>query len=253
MDEVEVEEHELAPPHILWWVTIGYAGLAALGWLSVAIYKVLRWRTRSAQAGIAAANGDLEFADQIQGFAGSLLVDMGFALVAVAVCTLVTVALLRRSWNAWDYATVTAWCATLASGIFVCANTRVMFWLPFTFAPILALLYTSGVKTTCGVRPSAAPSVPGDPATVTATSQVELERELARERTLVTQLRQNLNVFELEHSMSTDAFVQRYVGGLEDETPDNAEWFSIARAVRRSQDRIAELQTQLETQNEPGA
>ena len=128
-----------------------------------------------------------------------------------------------------------------------------MFWLPFTFAPILALLYTSGVKTSCGVRPSATSFLPVAAATGTATSQVELERELARERTLVTQLRQNLNVFEIERSMSTDAFVQRYVNGLEDETPDNAEWFSIARAVRRGQERVAELQAQLETQNEPGA
>jgi hypothetical protein len=252
MDEVEIEEHELAPPHILWWITIGYAGLAALGWLSVAIYKLLRWRTRSVQAGIAAANGDPEFADQIRQFAGSLLVDTGYGLLATAIGVFVLVALLRRSWNAWDYATVVAWFATLASGIFLCANTRVMFWLPFSFAPILVLLYTAGVKTTCGVRPSAAPSLPVD-ATAGAAAQVELERELARERTLVTQLRQNLNVFEIERSMSTDAFVQRYVSGLEDETPDNAEWFSIARAVRRGQERVAELQAQLETQNERGA
>ncbi len=64
----------------------------------------------------------------------------------------------------------------------------------------------------------------------------------------MTQLRQNLDVFEVERGMSTDAFVDRYVKGLEDETPDNAEWFSIARAVRRSQERIGELQAQLETQ-----
>ncbi len=253
MDQVEEQEHELAPPHLLWWITIGYAGLAALGWFTVGLARLLLWRTRSAQAGIAAANGDPEFADQIRQFAGSLLVDTGYGLLAMALSVFVLVALLRRSWNAWDYATVAAWFATLASGIFLCANTRVMFWLPFTFAPLLALLYTPGVKTTCGVHASAAPSVPVDAAVGAVPSQVELERELARERTLVTQLRQNLNVFEIEHSMNTDTFVQRYVGGLEDETPDNAEWFSIARAVRRSQERIVELQAQLETQNERGA
>lgn len=253
MDQVEVEEHELAPPHSLWWATTGYAGLAAFGWLAVAIYKFLLWRTRSAEAGIAAANGDPEFANQIRGFAGSLLVDTGYGVLATAISAFVLLALLRRSWNAWDYATVAAWFATLASGIFLCVNTRVMFWLPFTFAPILALLYTSGVKTSCGVHASAVPSVPVDATAGAAASQVELERELVRERTLVTQLRQNLNVFEIERSMSTDAFVDRYVKGLEEETPDNAEWFSIARAVRRGQERVVELQAQLETQNERGA
>jgi len=246
-DAEEIREQEQDAPHVLWWAAVGYGGLVGFGWLTIAIYKLLRWRYYAANADIFAASGDLERADQIRLFGGSILVDMGYGLLAAAVGAFVVFALLRRSWNAWDYATVTAWFATLGSGIFLCASTRVMFWLPFTFAPLLALLYVPGVKTTSGVRPSTAPSTLIDAAPVVTPALGELQREIARERTLVAQLRQNLDVFEIERGMSTDLFVDRYVKGLEDETPDNAEWFSIARAVRRSQERIGELQAQLET------
>ncbi len=247
-DAEEIREQEQDAPHTLWWAAVSYGGVMAFGWLVLAIYKLLRWRTRMAHADAIGAGGDLELADQVRAFAGSLLVDMGYGLFAAAIGAFVVFALLRRSWNAWDYATVTAWFATLGSGIFLCASNRVMFWLPFTFAPLLVLLYTPGVKTTAGVRPSASPSIAMDAVPSATPAQGELAREIARERTLVTQLRQNLDVFEVERGISTDVFVDRYVKGLEDETPDNAEWFSIARAVRRSQERIGELQAQLETQ-----
>lgn len=234
-----------AAPHPLWWAALGYAALVGTGWLSVAINRWLRWRFYTASAEGVAASGNLEQADRINQFAGSFLVDMGYGLVVAAVCAFVIIALHRRSWNAWDYATVAAGGAAVLSAIFICASDRVMFFIPFTMGPLVGLLYTQGVKATCGVQATATASTALDEASATQATQQNLERELAHERQRVAQLGQNLDVFEVERSMSTDVFVDRYVNGLEEETPDNAEWFSIARTVRRSQERIAELQAQL--------
>lgn len=245
MSEVEEIHEEHDPPHMLWWIALGYAGLVAFGWLVLALRRLLYWRTAVGTAEAFAAEGNAEQANRIADFAGSLLVDMGYGLATAAVCAFVAFALLRRSWNAWDYATVAAGFATVLSGIFICASDRAMFFIPFSLAPLLALLYTSGVKQSCGVRPTAETQSAAE-LPLASTAQQDIERELARERHLVAQLRQNLDVFEVERGISTDAFVERYVSGLEEETPDNAEWFSIARAVRRSQERIAELQAQLE-------
>jgi hypothetical protein len=243
---VEAEEMDTQRPHPLWWVALGYGALAGLVWLAVSINRLLRWRTYTAGAETVAANGELQRAEQIRAFAGAFLVDMGYAVAVAAMCAFVVVALSRRSWNAWDYATVAVGFATVLSAIFICARGRVMFFIPFTVAPLWALLYVPGVKKTCGVGSSDTTATePRETSRAVGTEQ-DLERELTRERTLVAQLRQNLDVFEVERRMDTDTFVDRYAKGLEEETPDNAEWFSIARAVRRGQERIAELSAQLE-------
>jgi hypothetical protein len=248
MSEVEETSAEHAQPHPLWWAALGYAALVGFGWLVIALRRLLYWRTAVVTAEAVAAGGNLERVNEINNFAGSLLVDIGYAFAATALCACVLIALARRSWNAWDYATVAAGFATVLSGIFICARDRVMFFLPFTIAPLLVLLYMPGVKWTCGVgATSETPSVEDAP--VAPLTSQDLERELARERTLVSQLRQNLDVFEVERRMDTDTFVDRYAKGLEEETPDNAEWFSIARAVRRSQERITELSAQWEARS----
>ena len=241
------EETYLDPdhPHRLWWAALAYAGVVGFGWLVMAISRILSWRFYTSQGDLATAAGNLPLANEIYGRAGSFLVDAGYALAAVVVFAFVAIMVWRRSWHAWDYATVAIGGATVLSSIFICASNRIMFALPFLFAPLWGLLYTKGVKASCGVRltpPAMSSTAEATPAPIT--TQADLERELTRERHLVDQLRQNLDVFEVERGMDTDTFVDRYVNGLEEETPDNAEWFSIARAVRRSQERIAELQVQ---------
>jgi hypothetical protein len=127
----------------------------------------------------------------------------------------------------------------------LCASGRVMRFIPLTTAPMLLLLYLPPTKAACGVRKEVEPAVT-DEAPLTTLSREEIEREIAKERTLITQLSQNLDVFEVERSMDTDRFVSRYTDGLEEETADNAEWFSIARAVRRHRERLAALRAQLD-------
>lgn len=242
------EALEESPPHPLWWAAIGYAGLAAFGWLFVTIERFLRWRTYTATAQQIADSGNAQRANEIQVFAGTLVTDLVWCLATAAVFAFVGAALLRRSWNAWDYATVVLGIATLISTFFFCARDRVMFFMPLTLAPLLGLIYLRNVRVSSGVQVASEDSTTSDGAPITPVAQQDIERELARERTLVNQLRQNLNVFEIERGITTDTFVERYARGVEEETPDNAEWFSIARAVRRGQERIAELQAQLADQ-----
>lgn len=245
-----VEEKEvsvgLSRSPIWWQVALGYTALALLFWLTLGISRLLQYRNYINFADTAAAQGNLELSNQTIEFAGSFLVDMGFALGATAVFAFVAAALFRRTWNAWDYATLTIGFAGVLSLIFLCARDRIMLLLPITMLPLLGLLYIPGVKTVMNVgeRERETPH-PERPAT--SLSREEIEREIARERTLIGQLSQNLDVFEVERAMDTDVFMLRYTQGLEDESADNAEWFSIGRAVRRSQERVAALMAQLET------
>jgi hypothetical protein len=228
-----------------WWAALGYAALAMLGWLTVGLARWSQWRGVLSRAATIAAQGDAETAARGQAFAGGIAVDMGYAFATAAVFAFVAAALIRRSWNAWDYATIATGFTMVLSLIFLCAFERVMRFIPITAAPLLGLLYLPGVKAACNVgeREKTQPEPERPPASL---DREEVEREIARERTLIGQLSQNLDVFEVERAMDTDVFMMRYTQGLEEETADNAEWFSIGRAVRRSRERIAALMAQLE-------
>jgi hypothetical protein len=245
MIEAEETQETLPPITPFWWIAIAYAAVAGFGWLFVGMYRLLYWWTTQQRIEMAQSVGQAELAQRGQNFAGSLVVDMLYAFGAVAIFAFVLIALTRRSWNAWDYATVAAGFATVLTVIFLCARGRIMLFLPLSFAPLFALLYTPGVKAAMGVTKQREPEVARDTPPQTL-SRDDLEREIAKERTLITQLGQNLDVFELERGMDTDHFVRRYTDGLEEETPDHAEWFAIARAVRRHRERLNELLAQRE-------
>ena len=233
-------------PRPAWYVTLVYARVAAFAWLVVALFNVLIWFAARREVARRLATNDVDGAAFLDLQAGSKLVDAGFACAAVLVFGFVAFAVARRSWNLWDYATLAIGFGTALSSIFLCAIPRLMFLLPLTGAPLWALLYSSGTRLSCGVKPAEQPK-PATEAPVNQLSRDEIEREIARERSLITQLGQNLDVFELERDMDTDAFVQRYSDGLEEDNADNAEWFSIARAVRRHRERLQSLSSQLES------
>ncbi|MBV9789227.1 MAG: hypothetical protein JOZ51_13680 [Chloroflexi bacterium] len=230
----------------IWWqVALGYAALGVIGWLMLGIQALSQRNGVRERVAALIAQGDSEAALAGINYAGSLSVDMGVAFVAAAIFAFVAAALFRRTWNAWDYATLVVGFAGVLSLIFLCARGRILVGLPITMLPLLALLYVPGLKTVMNVgeRERETPE-PEQPAT--SLSRDEIEREIARERTLISQLSQNLDVFEVERAMDTDVFMLRYTQGLEEESSDNAEWFSIGRAVRRSRERVATLLAQLE-------
>lgn len=244
-----VEEKEVIvslPRSPVWWqVALGYAALGVILWLMLGIRAFLQQRGVRERVAVLLTQGNSELAMAGINYAGSLQVDMGFAFAAAIVFAFVAAALYHRTWNAWDYATLTIGFAGVLSLIFLCARGRIMVLLPITMLPLLALLYVPGVKIVMNVgeRERETPE-PERPAT--ALSRDEIEREIARERSLIGQLSQNLDVFEVERAMDTDVFMMRYTQGLEEESADNAEWFSIGRAVRRSRERVAALVAQLE-------
>lgn len=231
--------------NLSWWVTLGYAALAGLAWLTFGLSQLRYWRGTQANIAAAVAQGDLELADRGRAFAGSLVVEMGFGLVAAAIFAFVAAMLVRRSWNAWDHATLVIGFTTVLTAVLICARGRVFLFLPLSAAPLWLLLYLPWTKAACGVGKVVEASPPLDAPAATL-SRDEIESEIARERTLIAQLSQNLDVFEVERSMDTDVFVRRYTDGLEEENADNAEWFAIARAVRRSRERVAALTAQRE-------
>jgi hypothetical protein len=245
MVEEQLRSPSLSRLPVWWQLALAYAALAMLGWLTIGMQKVFEWRAVLGRVAALAAQGDTDLAISGQNYAGSLVVDMLYAFGAAAIFGFAAVLLLRRSWNAWDYATITIGFAGVLSLIFLCARGRIMVFLPITMLPLLVLLYMPGVKTVMNVgeREQETPQ-PDRPATTL--SREEIEREIAKERALIGQLGQNLDVFEVERSMDTDLFMMRYTQGLEEDSADNAEWFSIGRAVRRSHERIAVLMAQLE-------
>lgn len=249
------EELELPPTNVLYWLTVGYAALIGFGWLTMGMSRLLQILRYRPLLQTTIAQGNAELALTQQNFIGSLQVDLLFALGTALVFAYVLVALTRRTWNMWDHATIVIGSVAVLSAVFLCANGRVMFFIPFSAAPLLALLYTPGTKAACGVPVKAQPE-PAANIPEALPDRAALEREIAKERTNIAQLAQNLDVFEVERSMKTDVFVRRYAEGLEEENDDNAEWFSIARMVRRSRERINELQAQIENidhQNGKGA
>lgn len=232
-------------PNPFYWATLGYAALVGFGWLTFAMARLLYWLSTQRNISQALAQNDVELAQRGQAFAGSLLVDLGFAVATTLVFVYAAVALFRRTWNTWDHATLVVGAATVFSLIFVCAQGRIMFFIPLTAAPLLGLLYTPGTKSACGVGRAVAPVEPQEQP-IPALGRDELRREIEKERALLNQLGQNLDVFEVERGMDTDRFVARYTEGLEEENADNAEWFAIARAVRRHRERLNELRAQLD-------
>ncbi len=240
------DQHREAPrPNIFWWLTLGYAALAGMGWLTLAMRRLLQWLQYNQILRATAGQVDAETLRAQVGFVGAVRVDLLFAVGTAAVFGYAAAALVRRTWNAWDHATLAIGTLTVFSLIMLCASGRVMRFIPLSSAPLLALLYLPGTKTACGVQKGGEPATPTD-LPVTALSRAEIEQEIAKERTLIAQLSQNLDVFEVERAMDTDRFVARYTEGLEEESADNAEWFSIARAVRRSRERLAALRAQLD-------
>ena len=227
--------------NLSWRITIGYAALAGLGWLGLSLNRLLYWRALEGRIAAALAAGQIERAAAGRAFAGSVLVELGFGIVVAAIFAYAIGALLRRTWNAWDHATLVIGFVTVLSAILICARGRIFFFLPFTAAPLWLLLYLPWTKAACGVGKTDRLDLPAPDQPAPTLSRDELEREIARERTLIAQLSQNLDVFEVERSMDTDVFVRRYSEGLEDDNADNAEWFSIARAVRRSRERVFAL------------
>jgi hypothetical protein len=246
MADAQERHAEPAPANPFWWGTVGYAGLAIVGWLMVGLARLLYLISTQRNIRAAAAQGDLVLAQQGSAFAGGLAVDMLFAFGTAAILSYAAVAISRRTWNAWDHATLAVGALTVFSAIMLCARGRIMFFIPLSAAPLLVLLYLPGTKAACGVRPAAAaePEPPADEP-VTVLTRREIEAEIARERALITQLSQNLDVFEVERALPTERFVARYAQGLEEDSADNAEWFSIARAVGRSRERLDALRAQL--------
>jgi hypothetical protein len=214
-------------------IALGYAAVMGTGWLTIALRQwTIRQRyTQAAYQFFAREEG--ESGRLALGIAGARLSEVLIATLIMIVFAAAAVSLYRRSWNAWDWATVIVGLATVGSLIFLCASGRVIFAAPFTLAPMWLLLYRPGVKTACGV----APADTGDQEEAGVTEGIDPRQERA---TLVG-LQQSLRVFEVERGIDTDVFVTRYTQGLEEDSPDNQEWFALARLARRSQERLAAL------------
>ncbi len=215
-------------------LALGYAALGGFGWLTLAFrqWTIRRRYTTAAQSFL--AQGDGETAQRALQFAGARLSEALIAAALAAVFTLAAAALLRRTWNAWDWATATVGIASVLSLVMLCASGRVIVAAPFTLAPLWLLLYRPGVKAASGVAT----------AETGRSSEVVEQREeidLQAERQSLIGLRQSLQVYEIERGMPTDTFVARYAQGLEEDSPDNEEWFALARMARRSEERIASL------------
>ena len=216
-------------------LALGYAAVVGTGWLAIALRQ---WTIRQRYSRAAArfyADGQGESARLALGIAGGRLSEVIIAGLLMLVCVAAAVALYRRTWNGWDWATIVTGVATVGSLVFLCAAGRVIYAAPFTLAPLWLLLYRPGVKAACGV--GAAPSGAAPEAEQAAVEVIDLRQE----QEMLVGLQQSLRVFEVERGMETDTFVARYAQGLEEESEDNEEWFALARMARRSQDRIASL------------
>jgi hypothetical protein len=215
-------------------LTLGFAAVGVLGWLSFAIQQWIAQRTYASAAVQSFRGQDADRGVQAMEIAAARQLEYWLAAATLIVFGVAAVALLRRTWNAWDWATAIVGGATVLSGLLLCGSSRVRLAVPLSLVPLWFLLYRPGVKQACGVGP------PDEP----ATNEDENEGEMIdpqRERAKLAGLRQSLQLFEAERGISTDDFVERYVRGVEDETPDNEEWFALARMTRRAEERIARL------------
>jgi hypothetical protein len=218
-------------------IALGYAVLAATGWIAIAGRQWLyRQRYGEAARGFF-QQGDVELGRRATEVAGARLAEVLIAAGLVGVFTLAAVALYRRSWNAWDWASAGVGIASVLSIILLCAAGRVIYAGPFTLVGMWILLYRPGVKRACGV--GVTPH--GEEQAVPTADSAALLRQ---EREQLAGLRQSLQVFELERGMTTDAFVSRYAVGVEDQNEDSQEWFELARMATLAEERIAALERQ---------
>ena len=227
-------------PNLEYRAALGYALLGATGWLAVALRQWIYRNRYIAAAGQYFAAGDGELGRRSMEVAGARLSEVIIAVVLMAVFAFAAVALSRRTWNAWDWASAATGIATVCSVIFLCASGRVIYAAPFTLLPFWVLLYRPGVKAASGVGaagPAAADEAAAGQVFVEQTPEVDLREE----REKLVGLRQSLQVFEIERGMPTDTFVARYSQGLEEDTSDNEEWFALARMARRAEERITSL------------
>src|SRR3712207_1098238 len=125
---------------------LGYAALGAFGWFTIAVRQWIFRRRYIDGATQFYAEGDGERGRRALEVAGGLLSEVVISAVLVAVFVAAAWALLRRTWNAWDWATAIVGVAAVLSSVFLCASGRVIFAAPFTLAPLWILLYRPGVK-----------------------------------------------------------------------------------------------------------
>lgn len=216
-------------------IVLGYALLAATGWVAMAARQwLIRGRYDQAAQQLF-EQGNVDLGRRATEIAGARLSEVFISAGLVAVFALAAVALYRRTWNAWDWATAGVGIASVLSIILLCAAGRVIYAGPFTLVPMWILLYRPAVKRACGVGTAALPEDQADP-------QTTVEIALRQEREQLAGLRQSLQVFELERGMGTDAFLSRYALGLEQKTSDTEEWFELARLARLAEERIGELE-----------
>ncbi len=216
-------------------IALGYAVLGGAGWMTIALRQWIIRRRYIDAAGRFFAEGDGERGRRAMEVAGARLSEVLIALLLMAVFAIATIALLRRSWNAWDWTTAITGLATVFSLILLCASGRVIYVAPFTLAPLWVLLYRPGVKAACGVAMESTERNDGD------IVEMPVALDVREEQAKLVGLRQSLRVFEVERGIPTDTFVARYSQGLEEESADNEEWFALARMARRVEERLASL------------
>ena len=219
---------------LIYKIALGYAAAMATGWLTIAIRQWIIRQRYSAAARQLVSEGSIDAGRRAMEIAGGRQSEVVIALGLMVVFVAVAVALFRRTWNSWDWATAVIGLATVPSAVFLCAAGRVIYAAPFTLAPLWILLYRPGVKAACGVGDTGPEEAPADEDG--SNEVVDLRREQER----LIGLLQSLRVFEVERSMETDVFVARYAQGLEEDSADNDEWFALARLARRTRERLAE-------------
>ncbi len=223
-----------------YWIALGYAMLAATAWIAIGVRQWLYRQRYGEAARRFFEQGDLELGRRATEVAGARLAEVLIAAGLVGVFTLAAVALYRRTWNAWDWASAGVGIVSVLSTILLCAAGRVIYAGPFTLVAMWILLYRPGVKRACGVGATSQ----GEEQAAPAPDALALLRQ---EREQLAGLRQSLQVFELERGMTTDAFVSRYALGIEDQNEDSEEWFELARMATLAEERIANLERQHST------
>src|SRR3954453_547043 len=203
-------------------LALGYAAACSAGWFIIAVRQWIFRQRYLAAAVQFLAQGDGDRAQLATQIAGGRLSEVIISMVITVVVAVAAVSLYRRTWHAWDVATVAIGLVAVFSTILVCASGRVIYAAPFTLYPLWILLYRPGVKEACGVGVVTAE-------TIDTTEAGEPAIDLRQERTTLTGLEQSLRVFEIERGLDTDQFVSRYAEGLEDDSADNEEWFALAR------------------------
>src|SRR5919199_3803289 len=112
-------------------IALGYAALGGIGWLTIALRQ---WTIRRRYTDAAVrffATGDGERGRRAMEVAGARLSEVLIAGLVMAVFAIAAIALLRRTWNAWDWTTAITGLATVLSLILLCASPRVIYAAPW--------------------------------------------------------------------------------------------------------------------------